>query len=97
MIYLIDKFDPELIDFAGENDYFSFELWLTSEQRVKAWIENERCRSIFSRKEVINLFNPRYKIQMVKVKKFKLHRFDKIIIWTPTGNYFVLEVIGYKK
>ena len=33
---------------------------------------------------------------MVKTDKLKLQQFDKIIIWTPQGHYFVMEVIGFK-
>ena len=97
MIYLLDRFDPEIIGFKDPYEYFNFTMWEASEKRIKGWIENERCRSIFSRQEIINLFNFKEKIQMVKTKSIRLKKFDKIILWTPSSRYFVLEVIGFKQ
>lgn len=86
----MDKLDFEILEF-NKNYFFSFDLFETTEERVTRWLENERCRSIFSRQEIINLFKIKHKIQMVKIDRVKLNRYDKIIIWTLTGKYFILE------
>lgn len=86
----MDKLDFEIFEFNKEC-FLSLDLFQTTEQRVMGWLHNERCRSIFSRQEIINLFKTKHKIQMVKVNKIKLTRYDKLIIWTPKGTYFVLE------
>jgi hypothetical protein len=91
MIYLVDKLDFDILELSN-NCFFTFDLFQTTEERVRRWLENERSRSIFSKLEITNLFRIRNKIQMVKVDKIKLNRFDKVIIWTPTGKYFVLEI-----
>lgn len=91
MLYLMDKLDLELFDFT-KNNYMVFDLWEIHESKVQRLLENERCRSVFSRLEIINLFKTKHKIQMVQVKKIKLNRFDKIILWTLTGKYFALEI-----
>jgi hypothetical protein len=90
MIYLIDKIDLELFE-INKNSFYTFDLFETTEERVLKWIENERCRSIFSRLEIINLFKTRYKVQVVKVDKIKLKKYDKLIVWTNSGRYFILE------
>lgn len=97
MVYLVDEIKPEIFHIE-QGAYMLFYLWETSEQRVLAWIENERCRSLFSRDEIINLFKPKSKIQMVQIKnKIRLKKFDKVIYWNPEGRYFVLEVTKFEK
>ncbi len=90
MVYLLDHFNPEFLILPQDKGFMRFDFWEIKEAKVKHIIENERCRSIFQRSEIINLFKTG-KIQMVPVKKISLKRFDKIIIWTPGGRYFVLE------
>jgi len=93
MIYLMDRLDFEILDFNKEC-YFSIDMFETVEQRVIRWLENERSRSIFSKSEIVNLFRTKHKIQMVKIDKIRLKKFDKIIIWTKSGRYFVLKVLN---
>ena len=96
MIYLLDRFEPDLIK-VDSDKYMNFTMWKTTEERVKVWIANERCRSIFSRKEIINLFNTG-KIQMVQVDNIKLEPYDKVIVWTDNNNiknYYVIEIKSY--
>ena len=90
MIYLMDKLDLELFNF-NKDFFMTFDLFETTESRVMRWLENERCRSIFSRQEIINLFKVKHKIQMVKIDRIKLKQYDKLIVWTPSGKYFILE------
>lgn len=92
MVYLLDKINLELFEIEKEK-YYYFTLFETVEERVKDWIRNERCRSIFSRQEIINLFELKQKVQVVQTKKIILKPFDKVIIWTASGKYFVLELI----
>lgn len=91
MIFLLDRFDVDFIDKDCIHHFAQMSLWETTESRVKGWIQNERCRSFFSRKEIINLFQTG-KIQMVKVDKISVKPFDKIILWTKDKRFFVLEV-----
>lgn len=95
MLYLLDKLDLELFEFSKGKEYMVFDMWETNEKRVNRWIENERIRSIFSRKEIINLFKTKYKIQMVQVDKIRLKRYDKIVVWTPSGKYYMLEIKSF--
>ncbi len=86
----MDKLDLELFNF-NKDFFMTFDLFETTESRVMRWLENERCRSIFSRQEIINLFKVKHKIQMVKIDRIKLKQYDKLIVWTPSGKYFILE------
>lgn len=86
----MDKLDLELLE-SNKDCFMTFDFWETPESRVMRLLENERCRSIFSRQEIINLFKIKHKIQMVKITQIKLKQYDKIIIWTPSGRYFILE------
>lgn len=91
MIYLLDRFEPDIINRNGEQ-YLYFTFWETTEKNVKGLIANERCRSIFSRKEIINLFDAG-KIQMVQVDEIVLRPYDKVILWTETKRFFVIELL----
>jgi hypothetical protein len=71
-------------------------MWETTEAKVKGWIENERTRSIIAKQEIINLFNIKLKVQIAPIKKIRLAKYDKIILWTPHGRYFVLELTDIK-
>lgn len=71
-------------------------MWETGEERVKGLIENERSRSIIGKQEVVNLFDIKQKVQIVPVKKIQLKKWDKIIVWTTNGRYFVLEVTEFR-
>lgn len=71
-------------------------MWETCEDRVKKWIENERTRSIMGKQEIVNQFNIKQKVQIASVKKIRLNRFDKIIMWTAHGRYFVMELTEIK-
>lgn len=93
MIYLLNELDFELIDFKNQEQYAEFTIWETSEEKVKTYIKNERTRSIFSKQEIRNIFNINEYMQMVQVDKIPLKRYDKIIVWTKSGRYFVLELI----
>lgn len=96
MIYLIDSFDFDLINIADGGDFMNFVMWETTEERVKRIIANERCRSIFSRNEIIKLFKTG-KIQMVRCDKITLQPFDRIVVWTEALRYFVIEVTSFEK
>ena len=96
MLYLMDKFDLEIIK-VNKNSNIIFDLWETCAKRVQRWMENERCRSIFSRQEIINLFKTKHKIQMVQIKEIVLKKYDKIILWTNANRYFILEVKNIQK
>ena len=93
MIYLLNKLDLDIFEF-DKNKYTGLEVWETWDQKVKGWIENERTRTIMDKVEVVNLFKVQEKVQMGKVDKIKLQKFDKIIVWTPEGKYFCFRVLG---
>jgi hypothetical protein len=91
MVYILPELDLNFITF--DNDGFSnFTIYTTTESRIKNIITNERCRSIFSKKEIVGLFGG-IKMQMVNVKIIKIKLWDKIITWTNDGRWFVLEFI----
>lgn len=94
MIYLLDALHLEI--FERSTRYRTFHQWETTEAKVKGWIENERTRSIIGKQEVVNQFAIKQKIQVATVKKIKLQKYDKIIIWTASGRYFVFELIDFK-
>lgn len=94
MVYLIDSFDFDLIDITKGGEFMNLTMWETTEERVKRIIANERCRSIFSRTEIINIFKAG-KIQMVRCNKFTLKPFDRIVVWTETNRYFIIEITGF--
>lgn len=94
MIYLLNNLDLDL--FVKKNRYMLFWMWETGEARVKGLIENERSRSIIGKQEVVNLFDIKQKVQIVPVKKIPLKKWDKIIVWTTNGRYFVLEVTEFR-
>lgn len=96
MVYLIDSFDFDLIRTNAGGQFMNFTLWETTEDRIKRIIANERCRSIFSRNEIINLFKTG-KIQMVKCQEIVLKQFDRIVVWTKTNRYFVIEITSFDK
>lgn len=74
----------------------NFTMWEVGEDRVRRWLEHDRSRSIFSKQEVKNLFSLD-KIQVGKVGKIHLQKFDKIIVWTNSSRYFVIEITGFTK
>lgn len=95
MIYLLNKFDPELFFQKEDNRILVFHFWEATESRIQEVMRNNRLRSIFSKQEVINLFDVKQKIQMVQTSKIKLKLYDRLIIWTPTGRYFIVEITKY--
>ena len=96
MIYLLDKFDFDLLRAEKEkHQYIQFDFWECPEEKVVSWLRFERTRSIFSKEEIIGLFKVDFPIQMVSVKEIRLRKFDKIIVWTPKGRYFVFKVTGF--
>jgi len=95
VIYLLDKFDLDLISWEAQpGEYLQLDLFETSENKVKGWIENERTRTIIDKREVTNLLSIKAKVQMAKVEKVILKKYDKIIVWTPEGKYRVFRVRG---
>lgn len=96
MIYLLNKLDLSLFQWCG-GQYLHLHLFKTGESKVKGWILNERTRTIIEKQEVVNLFNIKEKIQMAQVNKIVLNKFDKIIVWTPDGQYYAFRVIGVEK
>ena len=95
MIYLLNELDFDNIAF-NRNRYVEFTFFRTYEHRVKGWIKNERTRTIIEKKEVVNFFSIKEKVQMGKATKIELKKFDKLIIFTSKNNFYVLEVIGFK-
>lgn len=95
MVYILNKLDPELFVQKNEGRMMDFVLWETTEERIRTIIKNERCRSIFSKKEVVNLFSIDQKIQMVQTSEIQLKPFDRIITWTSSGRFFVMEIVKY--
>lgn len=93
MIYLLNKLDLSIIEWSG-GQYLHLHLFKTGETKVKGWIMNERSRTIIDRQEVINLFNIKDKVQMARVDKIMLNKYDKVIVWTPDGKYFAFRVLG---
>ena len=94
MIYLLDVLNFEL--FERSSKYRMFSMWETTEERVKGWIQNERSRSFIDKKELVNLFDIKQKVQITEAKRIKLKINDKIIMWTHSGRYFVLEFSEYR-
>lgn len=76
--------------------YVHLHLFKTGESKVKGWIENERTRTIIDKHEVVNLFKIKEKIQMSHVEKIHLESFDKVIVWTPEGQYYAFRVLGFE-
>lgn len=74
-----------------------FWTWETNEERVKRWLENERSKAIIDKQEIVNLFDIKQKVQIGKVAKIRPKLFDRIIIWTPSGKFFVLEITKQKR
>ena len=98
MIYLLDKFDLDVIKTEKDKyHYIQFDFWECPEERVTSWLRFERSRSLFDKTFIANLFNIDYPFQMVKTKEIKLKKFDKLIIWTPGKKYFVFKVIDFIK
>ena len=93
MVYLLDQIDLDILNFKNIGDFVDFSIWQTSEERVKRLISNERCRSIFSKQEIVGLFGTK-KMQMVSVKKIRLKLFDRCVVWTKTGKFFIIEPIA---
>ncbi len=91
MLYLVDSFDPSLLAKTNNGHYLHFTMWQTTEDRVKRLITNWRCRSVFERNEIINLFSTG-KIQVVKCRKFDIKPYDQIIVWTKNKEYFIIEL-----
>jgi len=96
MVYLLDKFDLGLLNPNMGGDFMNFTMWETTGDRVERMLANERCKSIFSRQEIMSLFKTG-KIQMVKCTDIKLKAFDRVIIWTEDSRYFVIELTGFEK
>lgn len=96
MIYLLDHLDLELFDLP-KDEYTLFWTWETNEERVKRWLENERSKTIVQKQEIVNLFDIKQKIQMGTVAKIHPKLFDRIIIFTETGRFFVLEITKQKE
>jgi hypothetical protein len=95
VIYLLDKFDLDLISWSATKDeYLQLDLYETGETKIKGWLENERTRTIIGKNEITSLFKVKAKIQIAKVEKIVLKKHDKIIIWTTSGKYFVFRVRG---
>ena len=97
MIYLLNTFDLDLIEWKDEDRYLGLEMWETGEAKVKGWIENERTKTIIDKQEVVNLFNVKAKVQMAHVDKIPLQKHDKIIVFTPGGKYFAFRILGTYK
>lgn len=94
MLYLINEFDLDI--FIFEHGYLQMDMWETTEENVRSWIENERSRSIFDKQEIINLFKPKHKIQMIQVDKIPLKAWDKIVLFTKKKKYYAIKILGYK-
>lgn len=94
-LYLLDRFDPTLFANKEKGAYFNFDMWEIPEETARNWLEVQRSRSIFSKNEIIDMFEPRGKIQMVQTDRIELEQFDRIIVWTPEGRYFAYELVGY--
>lgn len=93
MVYILPNLDLNFIN-IGEVGYANFSIYTTTEERIKHIIANERCRSIFSKKEIVGLFG-RMKMQMVTVKMITPKVWDKILTWTEDGRWFVLEFLSF--
>lgn len=92
MIYLLNKLDFDLI--GSCHKYLHIDMFETNEWKVQNWIKNERCRTIFDKQEITELFGITDKVQVVKVDRIDFELYDKIIIWTGSGKYWVLEVMS---
>lgn len=92
MIYLLNKLDFDLI--GTSHKYLHIDMFETNEWKVQNWIRNERCRTIFDKEEITSLFNIEDKVQVVRVDTIKFELYDKVIIWTGKGRYWVLEVLS---
>lgn len=98
MIYLLDKFDLDLIKIdSTKYHYITFCFWECPATKVANWLRYERSRSTLSKKEIIQIFNIDYPIQMVQVDEITIRQYDKIIIWTPEDRYFVFEATDFTK
>lgn len=95
MVYILPNLDLNFIKIKGTG-FAEFSLWTTTEERIRAIIANERCRSIFSKKEIVGLFGG-MKMQMVKVTEITPEVWDKVLTWTDDGRWFVMEFTSFEE
>ena len=95
MLYLLDNLDFTLIQ-KSDNFYQLFLFYEITEKRLKEMLDNNRSRTIFTKQEILNLFNIKNKVQIVQVDKIKLKEHDKIITW-KNNRIFVLQLLNYDK
>lgn len=95
MVYILPNLDLNFIK-LGEMGFAQFSIWTTTEERVRHIMENQRCRSIFSKKEIVGLFGG-MKMQMVRVERIVPKVWDKIVTWTEDGRWFVLEFTSFNE
>lgn len=85
--------DINLIKWEKGTHYF-FEFFQTTENRVKRWIENERCKTIIDKKIILNMFDIKKPVQIKNAENIVLKKFDKVVLWSDDGRYYILEMIG---
>jgi len=94
MIVIIDKFNLDILELPQSEDYLLCYFY-TNQETIERWIKFNRVRTIFDKREILNMFNIREKAQIVKAEKIKIKPYDKIII-KHQNRFFVLELIEAK-
>lgn len=83
---------PNILLPNEEEKYILTYYYLTEEQVLNK-IKNITCRSFFGRKEVLNLFGIKEKIQVVQSKEYKIKPFDKILLKDEKGRFIIIELV----
>lgn len=92
MVIILPTFDLSLLKIPKDSDNICISYYFINEEKIKDLIKNNRCRTILKKKEIINLFNLKEKVQIVSVKKIFVNLYDKIVV-PYKGQYIVLEFI----
>lgn len=92
MVILLQSIDLNLLEIPEDGDRYSISFYIIDEDKVKDLIKFNRVRTFVSKKEIVNAFDLKQKVQVVKAKKIYVNPFDKIVV--PYKNkYLVLEFV----
>lgn len=67
-----------------------------TETEIVRLIKNFRCRAFVEKKEVVNFFNIKQKVQIVKAKSVKLKPYDKLLVIDGNKEYIIIEPVNVK-
>lgn len=96
VIYLIKVFDPTFFKLEDPDGFYRFEVWQTTEQRVRGWVFHNRSKTVVGRRVILNLFSldSESAIHNIQdVDRITLNYLDKIVLWSEDGRYYVMQVV----